>query len=842
MTIPERLGAFYLGKEYDLQQDKLSDIPVMYDARDLTTHAVCVGMTGSGKTGLCIDLLEEAAIDQVPAIILDLKGDITNLLLTFPDLQPADFQPWVNIDDARRKDMSVKAYAARMADTWRNGLADWGQGPERIRLLKNSADFTIYTPGSDAGLPVSILSTLAAPKLSWDDNQESLREHISGTVSALLGLAGIKADPVRSREHILLSNIFEHHWRNQEDLDLPKLIMAIQNPPIRKLGVFDVDTFFPQKDRFELAMALNNIIASPGFASWLEGAALDIDSLLYGGDARPNVSIFYVAHLTEAERMFFVTILLEQLITWMRGQPGTTSLRALLYMDEVFGFFPPVQEPPSKKPLLTLLKQARAYGLGVVLTTQNPVDLDYKGLTNAGTWFIGKLQAERDKMRVLEGLETVSAEAGDRLDRGELDKLISSLDSRVFLLHNVHEDQPVVFKTRWAMSYLRGPLTRGQVRQLMAGQKAAGAAPPAFAGSSGPAAAPVAAIRPPAAPALPEGLSASPPALPPQVSQVFLPARRSQRQALRALEERLDMAVEASQAQLIYEARLLGLGTVHFVDARRGVDEAQEVAVLMEAPGRMGMARWDRGDQVEIEYRDLEERPEADALFSDVPDSSNTGPKLTALKKDFSDHLYRNFTFSLYHNPILKVYSQPGENERAFKIRCQQAARERRDAEVDKLTAKYEREQDRLETKLRREERGLAEDQVDYDARKREELVSAGESILGFFMGRRSSRALSSASRKRRMTTSAKQDILESQQQIEELKEDIAELKEELEAESAEITARWAETLDEIEQFPIKPRRADVEVHLVALAWTPAWELTVEDQRGRPRTEAVPAY
>jgi DNA helicase HerA-like ATPase len=381
----EKLGAFYLGREYDLAAGKSLDRPVMYDARDLTTHAVCVGMTGSGKTGLCIDLLEEAAIDGVPAIIIDPKGDITNLLLTFPELRPQDFEPWVNVDDARRKDMSVGEYAGYIADMWRKGLAGDGQGPERIRMLKESADFRIYTPGSDAGLPISILASLQAPATGRDDDEELFADQVQGTVSALLGLIGIDADPLNSREHILLSNIFDHYWRQGEDLDLTRLIGAIQTPPIRQLGVLDVDTFFPEKDRFKLAISLNNIIAAPGFQTWLQGEPLDIPSLLHTPSGKPRHSIFYIAHLSEPERMFFVTLLLEQLLTWVRRQSGTTSLRALLYFDEVFGFFPPVANPPSKRPLLTLIKQARAFGFGVVLTTQNPVDLDYKGLTNAGT-------------------------------------------------------------------------------------------------------------------------------------------------------------------------------------------------------------------------------------------------------------------------------------------------------------------------------------------------------------------------------------------------------------------------------------------------------------------------
>ncbi len=462
----EKLGAFYLGREYDLAGSRLLDRPVVYDARDLTTHAVCVGMTGSGKTGLCIDLLEEAALDGVPAIIIDPKGDMPNLNLTFPELRPADFEPWVNVDDARRKGMSVPDYARHISTTWKKGLEDWGQGPERIRRLRESAEVSVFTPGSSAGLPVSILASLKAPVVDWDRDAEAARDQIRGTVSALLGLAGVDADPLRSREHILLCTIFEHFWREGQDLDLAALITSIQAPPVRRLGVFDVDTFFPEKDRFTLAMSLNNILAAPGFETWLRGEPLDVGRLLQTGDGKPRHSIFYIAHLNDAERMFFTTLLLEQVVSWVRRQPGTTSLRALLYFDEIFGFLPPVSNPPSKRPLLTLLKQARAYGLGVMLTTQNPVDLDYKALGNTGTWFIGKLQTERDKMRVLDGLETAATGGGEPLQRGDLEKMIAGLGSRVFLLHNVHEESPLIFQTRWAMSYLRGPLTGDQIRQL----------------------------------------------------------------------------------------------------------------------------------------------------------------------------------------------------------------------------------------------------------------------------------------------------------------------------------------------------------------------------------------
>ncbi|MGB9593312.1 MAG: ATP-binding protein, partial [Anaerolineae bacterium] len=463
----ERLGEFYLGKKYDIQSRQVLDEPVLYDARDLTTHAVCIGMTGSGKTGLCIDLLEEAALDGIPVVAIDPKGDLTNMLLTFPDLQPSDFLPWVNVDDARRKGLTEQAYAERTAKQWADGLAQWGQGPDRIRRLRESAEFVIFTPGSDAGIPVNVLRSLQAPASAVASDPEAMVDRVEGTVSALLGLAGIKADPIKSREHILLSTLFQDAWQQGQDMDIAKLIAAIQNPPVRTIGVFDVDTFFPPKDRFALAMALNNIIAAPSFQSWTRGVPLSLADILTTTEGKPRVSIFYIAHLSDAERMFFVTLLLEEVLNWVRQQTGTTSLRAILYFDEVFGYFPPVENPPSKKPLLTLMKQARAFGFGMMLTTQNPVDLDYKGLTNAGTWLIGKLQTDRDKMRVLEGMQSAAATAGQMTDPAYLDKLISSLDSRVFILHNVHAAGPEVFMTRWAMAYLRGPLTKPQVKVLM---------------------------------------------------------------------------------------------------------------------------------------------------------------------------------------------------------------------------------------------------------------------------------------------------------------------------------------------------------------------------------------
>ncbi len=839
----EKLGAFYLGKEYDLAAGERVDSLVMYDARDLTTHGVCLGMTGSGKTGLCVLLLEEAALDNVPAIIVDPKGDVTNLLLTFPDLRPEDFQPWVNVDDARRKGMTVDEYANYTADLWRKGLGDWEQGPERIRTLKESADFRIYTPGSDAGLPVSILASLRAPALNWEEEGELLREQIQGTVSALLGLVGIEADPLRSREHILLSTIFEHFWRQGHDLDLTQLITAVQSPPVRKLGVFDVDTFFPEKERFELAVSLNNIIAAPSFGAWLQGAALDVGSLLYTAEGKPRHSIFYIAHLSDPERMFFVTLLLEQIISWVRKQSGTTSLRALLYFDELFGFFPPVANPPSKQPLLRLLKQARAFGLGVLLTTQNPVDVDYKGLTNAGTWFIGKLQTEQDKARLLDGLQSVSAAAGSAMNRAQLDRIISGLRSRVFLLHNVHQEQPVVFQTRWAMSYLRGPLTRPQVRQLMAEAKAeapAAGAPALERGRPEAVAAPAAR----AAAVEPSGYSRTVPALPPDLTQALLPVQIGSSAAVAKLEDELGHRVEAAEAALVYEPRLLALGNVHFVDRKHRISESRKVGRLVQPQDLGTFVRWQDADPTSLDAAQLADRPEPDALFAGVPGELSTASKLKDLHRDFSDYLYREQVLDLYHNPELQLYSRPDESERDFRIRAQQVAREKRDEEVEKLRKKYQRQLDQLQTRLGREERELSEDQAKYEARKREELLSAGETVVGMLgvFGRRSTTGLSRAATKRRLTEQARADIEESEAEIERLQQEIEDMRRMMQEEAEAIGQRWTATVDQVEPYGIKPRRQDVQVEVVALAWAPFWEIGHPAASGKMSHERVPAW
>ncbi|RPI09197.1 MAG: ATP-binding protein, partial [Actinobacteria bacterium] len=371
-------GQLYIGEQIDVASHERQGTAVMLAAGDFTTHGVIVGMTGSGKTGLGLVLVEEALLSGVPVLIIDPKGDLTNLALTFPELRATDFRPWINEGDATRAGETPDVFAEQEAAKWREGLASWGVEPARVAALRSAADITIYTPGSTAGVPLNLVGSLQAPT---NADAETIGDEVEGFVSGLLGLVDIDADPLSSREHILLSNVIAASWTAGRDLDLATLVGQVQAPPVRKLGVFDVDTFFPPKDRTELALRLNGLLASPSFAAWTQGVPFDIDRLLTSPEGKPAAAIVTIAHLSDPERQFVTSLLLGKLVTWMRRQSGTTDLRALMYMDEVAGYAPPTAEPPSKKPILTLLKQARAFGVGLVLSTQNPVDLDYKAIS-----------------------------------------------------------------------------------------------------------------------------------------------------------------------------------------------------------------------------------------------------------------------------------------------------------------------------------------------------------------------------------------------------------------------------------------------------------------------------
>ncbi|HYO08039.1 MAG TPA: hypothetical protein VER17_03640 [Tepidisphaeraceae bacterium] len=837
----EKLGVFYLGREFDLSAKKpLADSLVLYDSKDLVTHAVCVGMTGSGKTGLCISVLEEAAIDGIPAIVIDPKGDLANLLLAFPDLKPQDFEPWVNADDARQKGLSAPEFAAQQAEAWKKGLSDWGQEPERIRRLKAAADFAIYTPGSNAGIGVSILRSFSAPEPAVREDGELFRERIATTATSLLGLLDIDADPIQSRQHILISTILGTAWQQGQDLDLAQLIGQIQQPPVERVGVMDLDSFFPAKERFALAMRLNNLLAAPGFSAWLEGEPLDIQQILYSPQGKPRIAIFSIAHLGDPERMFFVSMLLNQVLGWMRQQPGTTSLRAIVYMDEIFGYFPPTANPPSKQPLLTLMKQARAFGVGVMLATQNPVDLDYKGLSNAGTWFIGRLQTERDKARLLDGLEGAAAGQGQKFDRGRMEETLAGLGSRVFLMNNVHEDAPVVFQSRWALSYLRGPMTRNQIKQLMdpvkevmgVGDAGAGAAPGAAGSAAGakPASGGRAADRPVGPAAARGARSAAPapapvpltgsatvrrPVLAPEIQQLFLPIRAN--------------PSSPAQATLAYEPMLLGCATVYFSDAKTGINHEQAVSALTPVTGDVVPVDWAQSQEVEWVETDLEREPEPAGVFAALPPTASRAKSYDLWKKSFVDWLYRGRQLELFRSPSLKLVSNPGESERDFRVRLQQSAREERDARVEKLRQKYMPKVNALQERKRRAQHAVDREREQASAAGWGTAISVGSTVLGALFGRKTMTAgtigrATTAARGASRTYKERQDITRAGENVEAIDQQLADLNAQFMEEATQLSAAHNPMTEELETVALKPKKTNISVRTVVLAWAPYWQ------------------
>jgi hypothetical protein len=804
----EKLGLFYLGRRIDNTTGEVTNVPLLYDAADLVTHAVILGMTGSGKTGLGIGLIEEAAIDGIPVLVVDPKGDLANLLLTFPNLSTEEFAAWTNPDEARSLGLSAEAFAGREATRWREGLAEWDQTAERVTRLRHAAEFAIYTPGSRAARPLSILRTFQAPTGAAATDPELLSERASGAATSVLTLAGIEAEPLRSREHILVSTLLSAAWQQHHSLDLPALIAQVQNPPLTKVGVLDLEAFFPAGDRFALAADLNRLLAAPDFAVWLEGDPLDIGTLLYSPAGKPRVSVLSIAHLDDHERMFFVTLLLTELVSWMRAQRGTSTLRALVYFDEMMGFLPPVAMPPSKPPLLKLLKQARAFGIGMTLATQNPIDLDYKALSNAGTWFLGRLQTERDKARLLDGLEGVRASSGHGFDRATTDTLLSGLEKRTFLLHNVHEEEPVLFKTRWTLSYLRGPLGRDELSRLAPPTPSAPAstsAPPhpvtAAPGS------PVAGTPAPGtSPAPPPRTAApsAPPVLDPAVPQYFAPGEGER-----------------------WTPALVGAARLHYADAKLGIDETRDVIVTTPIEDGPLPVDWEHATPASFAVTDLGRTAPRGAVFDPVPPPAAAPRRYGQWTKDFAKWAGQSQTLGLQRSPRTKLVSLPDESERDFAIRVDLALRERRDQEMAKVRGKYASRVATLEDRLRRAEQAVQREEQQASESKMQAGVSVAATIFGALLGRKAV----SASTLGRATTAARgmgrlgretQDIARAQAEVEAVRARRDELVETLDRELQAIAARW-ESRDEVfERSVLKPKRGGVSVQLVALVWIPS--------------------
>ncbi len=780
----EKLGAFYLGKRYDMEAQTLTDEPVLYDSKDLTTHAAIIGMTGSGKTGLGIGILEEAALDHIPVIAIDPKGDMGNLLLTFPQLKPENFRPWINERTALDKGLTPDEFAAAQAALWKKGLGEWGQTGKRIAQLRKNADLAIYTPGSNSGLPVSVLHSFDAPDQSLIDDIDLYRERVQATATSILTLLGMDVDPASSREHILISRLLDNAWKEGRSLDVPGLIGEIQNPPITKVGVMNLDSFFPAKDRFSLAMALNNLLAAPGFEAWMTGTPLNAKNLLYTDEGKPRISVMAISHLDDAQRMFFVSMLLNELIGWMRAQPGTSSLRAILYMDEIFGYMPPVANPPSKKLFLTLLKQARAYGVGLVLATQNPVDLDYKGLSNTGTWFIGRLQTERDKARVMEGLE--GATAGN-FDKQAMERTIAGLGKRRFLLHNVHEDAAVVFGTRWVLSYLAGPLTRAHIRTLMKTAKNK-----------------IAAVVKAASKPKRKTQDAAP-ALPPSIDQFY---------------------VRGSGEEIVYYPRLVAGGDIVYTSARYKIEDERELLHTVEFEDGPVDIDWDNAEPLDLSISDLREDGEADAGYAECPAAAGNPKAYGAWSKDYKRWVRQNENITLFRSKRFKLTSLASESEGDFRVRLQDVASENRDAAIAKIRKRYATKATTLENRLMRAEQAIAVQQEQSTKKKLDTAISFGTAILGAVLGRKklsTSTATKMGSAVRTAGSARKEaaDVDRARQTAKKVRADMAALNKRLENEIVDLDTAFDAQSEPLDEIVVRAKSTDINVVITGLVWLP---------------------
>lgn len=783
-------GRLYLGGAPEAGMEE----PTLLKSSNLTTHGVIVGMTGSGKTGLGIILLEEILLSGVPTLILDPKGDMGNLLLTFPELAGESFLPWVSKQEASKDGVSVEELADSTAATWKKGLAGWGIDEKRIERLRKTADFGLYTPGSTSGVPLNIVGSLKAPKKASDI--ELMRDEVEGFVSSLLALVGIQGDAISSREHILLANLIEHAWKQGEDLDLPALVGQVQDPPLRKLGVIDIDSFFPKKDRRNLALKINGLLASPSFSSWMEGPPLDIDELLYTKDGKPRAAILTLSHLSDEERQFVVTLVLSKLITWMRTQPGSDELRALVYMDEVFGFVPPTKAPPSKKPILTILKQARAFGLGMVLSTQNPVDIDYKALSNTGTWMIGRLQTERDKARLMDGL----ASADGDTDIKQIEKLISGLDKRQFMLHSTKGSGPQLFGTRWAMSYLRGPMTREEIGRLTenAPERKAPSEAPATLMDTSSDSSDTSSVAPDVASGTP----------------VFYLHPAADWRAIKAIKSssKTFAPAVAARINLLYD------------DTKADIRHTEEWEAVLYPVSESVSAE----DAVPVDYdeRDLL-RDAPDGASYEVPDAPvQKSTYFKGIEKELKEYLYRQQAVTIFRNQALKMYSRIGESAEAFELRCRKAADDAEDAAAAKIRDKFEKRIKRVEGMLEKAQDRLAEIQVDHSSRKTDEILSGVGSLLGVFLGgRKTSRSIATdlrrASSKRKQTRTTSQRLQSASNRVEEKAEELEDLENELADALLTLDEEWDEKASAVESLEIGLEKTDISIEQLALVWVP---------------------
>ncbi|WP_136798184.1 ATP-binding protein [Desulfosediminicola ganghwensis] len=785
----EKLGLFYLGREIGDNGETIA--PMLLRSRDLTTHGVIIGMTGSGKTGLGIGLIEEAIMDGIPSIIIDPKGDMGNLLLTFPDLQAQDFQPWLEQSEASRKGLILEQYAQKTAAQWRDGLAAWDQKPDRIRTLARQAEITIYTPGGGGGVPVSVLAGFAAPAPDPAADPDTLNDLVTSAVSGLLALLQIDADPMQSREHILLSSILLHYWQKGNGVDMEALIGAIVSPPIEKIGAFALETYYKQSDRMQLAMRLNSILASPSFAGWVKGEPLDIQRILYTDDGRPKTAIFSISHLTDSERMFFVTLLLNRFVGWMRMQRGSSSLKMLLYMDEIYGFFPPTANPPSKKPMLLILKQARAFGCGVVLSTQNPVDLDYRGLSNMGSWFIGRLQTDQDRKKVAGGIAGAS---DGRFTARDVELLLAKMKGRQFLLNSANLDEPMAFETRWVMSFLKGPLTSKEIEQLMADKVTVARELQGNSITSGE-----------------EGMARSAPG--PAMAESSAPILAGQ------IEQRYYLPAAPGE-KCVLQPAIAARCKVRFFNASRNINETRLVQRYYPLGGTAenfpGLAEitWSEAEELPFALEECFVSAPSGYGYAAIPAEICAVQNLRAAEKSFADALYRTERLELFRVKSLKLESVPHETLTDFKVRLRDLLRENKDEAVDKLRAKYDLRQQRLHKKIQQAHERLQQEEAEVRTKTTDTILSFGVAVVGALFGRRSAGSgtsgFATGMRKAGRVFTEKDDARRVRQELGQLQSELELLAGELEQEIDALGSSFSVENYQIETFTINPRRKDI--------------------------------
>jgi hypothetical protein len=782
----EKLGLFYLGSEIDLETKEQTEDLLLVKNKNLTTHAAIIGMTGSGKTGLGISMIEEAVLDKIPSIIIDPKGDMGNLLLAFDDFDPKKFEPWIDEGEAEKKGMTKDEYAQVTAQKWEHGILNAHQNRDRVKRFKEGADFTIFTPGSNSGVPISALSSFDAPSLDILDDPDTFSYLLNSTVTSILALIGIKADPLKSKEYLLLSTLFNYFWKKETNLSLEELIGHVANPPFEKVGVLSLKSFYPQSERLKLAMLLNNVLASPTFSAWLDGDALDIESLLYTKDAKPRVSILSIAHLNDNERMFFVTLFLNKFISWMRTQSGTSSLRAMLYMDEIYGFFPATSNPPSKNPMMLLLKQARAFGVNITLSTQNPVDLDYKGLSNIGSWFIGRLQTRQDIDRVIDGLVK---SGDDAMDKKTISEILSNLNKRVFLFKSAHRDKISLFSTRWVMSYLRGPLSKPQIELLMHDKKEAiksNQKEPLITTKEK------------------EELGATPPLLSENIDQYYF--------------------VPEITDKPEFEPYLVANATIRYYNAKRAIDIEEEFYYKYPIDVRDKEIPWEDGEKNEDDFELYEINYTENATFAQIPRFISEADDFSDLEKEFKEYLYHQKLLTLYKAPSLKLESEVDENLESFKIRVADRVREEKDEAMEKLKTKFDKKKLSLDKKYQRAIEKLEKEEADVSSRTTDTVLAFGMTILDAFLGRSTvkrstaSRA-GTALRNARKIYSEKDDVEFAEKRVIEAEEAIELLAQELEAEVEKIDQEFESENFKVEEFYIKPRRSDIYDVETLLLW-----------------------